>query len=519
MMGVVALNRPFPSLYTRPLERLSDERLASLVHAGNDDAFAALFDRYRESLARYCRTIVRSPEDACDAQQNAMLGALRALRARRLRGRVRPWLYRVAHNESINVMRRRREHAELDEGVPAPGAHEHDLERWESLIADLRSLPERQRGALMMRELGGLDYHEIAAALSMKPASARKAVFEARAALSESVAGRDAHCEEIRGRISDFDGRVMRARRVRSHLESCAACGVFALSLRERRDVLGLIPVAPAALIAAAGGAGAAGLGTGGVAGVKGGSGIGSIAFGGGSAGSAVALKGIATCALCVIAGAGVAIDAGTHHHRAHHSVPRAQARVAHRAERHASGGVAAPAVTVASANVVRTPHAARHVAPGQSIGLPRRTPSPRVGGRPVFATRPQVHAPASRVHPVRAPRVATHSAVPASTPAAIAPMTTATPVSTAPPAPTTTTTTTPTPAPQPASSGSPSITNLALKLASAGMSLAQQATAQALAAAQQQLAGQGSSSSGSGTASGTGSIAGVIGHFWPRNG
>ena len=93
-----------------------------------------LFERYREPLARYCHSLVRTREYALDAQQNTMLSALRALRARRLNGRVRPWLSRIAHNESITVLRRRREHVELDERLPLHPDYEA---RIESAYADI----------------------------------------------------------------------------------------------------------------------------------------------------------------------------------------------------------------------------------------------------------------------------------------------------------------------------------------------------------------------------------------------
>jgi RNA polymerase sigma factor (sigma-70 family) len=290
---------------------MSDERLAALVHRGDESAFVTLHERYREPLARYCRSIVHDAEDARDAQQNTMIAALRALRDRPLQGRVKPWLYKIAHNESVTVLRRRRGHEQLDEQRPAPGDAEEHLENWEALVTDLRSLPERQRGALLLRELAGLQYEEIAGVFAITPVAARKSVFEARAALAQTASGRDTACDEIRMRISDGDGRVLRARQVRGHLDSCAACTAFADGLRDRRRVLGMIPVLPVSAASLAAGFGGAGLTGAGVGAGAAGGGLGGAVIGGGAL-SATAIKAVATCAVCAIAGS--VVLGSTHH-------------------------------------------------------------------------------------------------------------------------------------------------------------------------------------------------------------
>lgn len=384
---------------------------------GDEESFAILYERYREPLSRYCRSIVRDSEDARDAQQSAMMAALRALRSRPLDGRVKPWLYRIAHNEAISVLRRRRPTEQLDDATPARVAPDQ-LETWESLLLDLRSLPERQRAALLLRELAGLDYDEIAVALSGTPVAARKSVFEARAALAETAAGRTTACEDIRRRISDCDGRVLRARRVRGHLDSCAPCAAFADSVRDRRRVLGTIPVLPLSALGLLGGGGAAGIaGTGmagGVAGTSLAGGVAGVAAGGGATG-ALAIKGIALCALCAIAGTGVvlgdhggrsishaqatrpALGAGARAHgtvhRAHPALRSAPAQPAQHHQTHA----------VALGRSVRV-HASAQVAPVAPDGLhrvlavaPRRTPAAArtVPNPPAGTAAPTAAAPA----------------------------------------------------------------------------------------------------------------------------
>jgi RNA polymerase sigma factor (sigma-70 family) len=331
-MGAIAATKPVPQLRVLPLRTLSDERLAELASAGHTDAFGTLYERYREALSRYCRSIVRDPEDARDALQNTMLSVLRALQGRGPSGMVRPWMYRIAHNESVTILRRRHPHEELSAETPDRADTERDsLARYrlDALLVDLRALPERQRGALVMRELGGLEYSEIGDALDMSAVSARKHVFEARVALHDIADGRDTDCADIVRRISDGDGRVLRARSVRGHLRGCPSCSAFERGTRNRRATLGLIPVLPfvtaGTVLGAAlhgGGGATSGLAAGGS--VAGGSiAAGSLAAGsllGG--GSFAAIKGIALAGAIAVAGAGVIVGTGitAHHHHPHHT-------------------------------------------------------------------------------------------------------------------------------------------------------------------------------------------------------
>lgn len=229
-----------------PQRLLSDERLLRMIAAGNAQAFGAVYSRYHAPLYAYCRSIVRDPDDARDALQNTMLKALAALnRGQDRELALKPWLFRIAHNESVSLLRKRRPSEPLTDAVTPPVAGvEGELaarERLSQLVADLQELPERQRSALIMREVNGLSYDEIAGALSIAPGAARQTVFEARSALQEYGEGREVACENIRRSISDGDGRAMRARRVRAHLRACNQCRDFQTTLTVRRRDLGLL--------------------------------------------------------------------------------------------------------------------------------------------------------------------------------------------------------------------------------------------------------------------------------------
>src|SRR4051794_12278873 len=89
------------------LRLLSDERLARLARRGDQRAFDAIFRRYRQQLYRFCRAILADPDEAQDALQSTMEAALRALPDDGRQIALRAWLFRVAYNESISILRRR----------------------------------------------------------------------------------------------------------------------------------------------------------------------------------------------------------------------------------------------------------------------------------------------------------------------------------------------------------------------------------------------------------------------------
>jgi RNA polymerase sigma factor (sigma-70 family) len=295
---------------------LSDERLTRRAAKGEERAFAAIFDRYHQRLYRYCLAIVGDSQDAQDALQNTMVKVLGALPGEERRIELKPWLYRIAHNESIELLRRRRQTRELDAELAAPGSglaeEATSRERLRRLLSDLDELPERQRGALVMRELAGLEFAEIATALGTSPAVARQTLYEARLGLRQMDEGREMSCATVMEALSGDDGRVGRRRDLRAHLRTCVSCRRFGEEIGTRqRDLAALSPLpalAAAGLLQGVLGGGA-GAGGGGVA----------AAVGAGAAksvGASGVLKGAAAVAVAAAIGVGAAdrgglIDAG----------------------------------------------------------------------------------------------------------------------------------------------------------------------------------------------------------------
>jgi RNA polymerase sigma factor (sigma-70 family) len=346
------------------LQRLDDERLAKLSAADAAGAFATLYARHHQALYRYCATIVRDDADAQDALQATWLHALLALRRGQRDAPLRPWLFRIAHNESISILRRRargREAMVVPMGAP-PSAEEDVLarERFTQMLEDLRTLPERARSALVMRELTGLSHEEIAGALRITVAAAKQSVYEARCGLQEQARGRAMECGEIRVRVSDGDRRVLRGRVVRAHIRHCPDCAAFAAAIGERREAfhvltptLGLAASgviltrvigggaggAAAVGASAAGGAATGGVATGGVA--TGAGATGGVATGAAGAGS-LATTGLATKALgasllakslaaasVAVTAAGITVAVATGPPHVHHARGRAPHPVA----------------------------------------------------------------------------------------------------------------------------------------------------------------------------------------------
>jgi RNA polymerase sigma factor (sigma-70 family) len=399
-------------------------RLARRAARGDRDAFTAIFRRFQQDLYRYCVAILGDPEDAQDALQNTMVKALGALPGERREIELKPWLYRVAHNESIELIRRRRQSVSLDEHRLPPGttlAEEVETrQRLRQMLVDVGELPERQRGALLMREAGGLKFEEIGTALGTSPAVARQTVYEARLGLREMEAGRHMECTAVTKALSDGDRRVRRRRDLTAHLRACPECRLFADGIDSRRHALASIsplpvPVAAGLLQTLGGGAGAgAGVASGTGAGSAGSIG-GAVGAGAGKAiGTTALLKGAATIAAAAAIGVGGANVAGLLHRAPHEGGSKAQDETA--APRGGSENAGASALAASP-----DPAASRAQPTDRDdrMSTDRPSPPPPVGGQTALprgratATAPATTTPAERpegaAHPAQLPPSSAH--------------------------------------------------------------------------------------------------------------
>ncbi len=241
-----------------PLLRLqSDERLIALVRRGNPHAFEALVARYQSRLLAFCRHMLSSKEDAEDVLQEVFAAAFNAILGDEREINVRPWLYRIARNRSLNHLRRTQA-----VGVDSMDVHfsEHGLttadkvhrrEEFRLLVADVQDLPETQKTALLLREIDALSYEQIAEAMETTVPSVKSLLVRARVSLAEAAEARLLTCEEVRedlGRIAE--GLTGTTAPLRRHLRGCEQCTAFRKHLRaNNRALAALFPVGPLLLL------------------------------------------------------------------------------------------------------------------------------------------------------------------------------------------------------------------------------------------------------------------------------
>jgi RNA polymerase sigma factor (sigma-70 family) len=197
------------------------------------------------------------------------MAAYRALAASGQRIELRPWLYAVARNRCLTVLRARREQPVGELAEPATenlAAQVQQREDLRELLRDLSGLPEQQRAALVLAELGDVSHDEIAEVLGCERGKVKALVFQARSSLYASRAARETSCVQIREQLANLHGGALRRNTLRRHLRDCPGCREFRSRVRAQRRALAVVlPVAPsvglkeAVLGSALGGASVAG--------------------------------------------------------------------------------------------------------------------------------------------------------------------------------------------------------------------------------------------------------------------
>jgi RNA polymerase sigma factor (sigma-70 family) len=370
--------------------KLEDDRLVSAIGDGHDEAFEVFYDRYHDGVLSFCRHMLGSREDAEDAAQQTFLATYKQAQGGSPPAHPRAWLYTVARNRCLTTIRDRRESASSGE-PPEPSTEglDQEVERRQELrelLGDLGRLPEDQRVALLLFELGALDQAEIAETLGCPPQKVKALVYQARTTLGHRAEARNARCSEIREQLATLRGGTLNNRAIKHHLEICEGCSEFRDEVRRQRRRFGLIlPVIP---LASSHHAVLSALGLGGSGASHAASGA---AAGGGHVGrlTAWAARPRLTVLAALTAGAtaaGVALFAGGHgKHASEAVVPPAQA--------------AAPTTGVAGKTVVRQAHRAaaassakhhRRSALKGAMGHPKRAHQPSTRNDPTSAPAPQ---------------------------------------------------------------------------------------------------------------------------------
>ena len=231
----------------------SDERLVALVRRGHHGAFEALVSRYQSRLLAFCRHMLGSREDAEDVLQEVFAASYNAMLADDRPINVRPWLYRIARNRSLNHLRRAQAigvdsmDIHLSENGATTADKVHRREDFRQLIGDVQQLAETQRTALLLREIDALSYEQIAEAMETTVPSVKSLLVRARVSLAEAAEARKLTCEEVRDELGEVaEGLRRTSPPVRRHLRTCDRCAAFRKQLRSTNRALALVfPVAP----------------------------------------------------------------------------------------------------------------------------------------------------------------------------------------------------------------------------------------------------------------------------------
>jgi RNA polymerase sigma factor (sigma-70 family) len=306
----------------RLLKLASDERLVARVRKGDDAAFTVLYERYQGRLLSFSRHMLGSQQEAEDVVQQTFINAYRDMVGSTKELQVRPWLYRIARNQSLSALRSRKQTAELSDEEPSlTGLSDqlHERSDLRELLGDLASLPDDQREALLLSELHDNSHADVAQIIGCDREKVKSLVFQARSSLMKSREARDVSCTEIQQQLSVLRGGALRRSVIRRHVKDCPACQAFRAEVKRQRAAMAIVlPVVPGALLkfgaasalaagkaavgavtaggGAAAGTAAAGATAGGVA-VAGGAAAGGVAAGGGgaAAGGAASSAGLAS--------------------------------------------------------------------------------------------------------------------------------------------------------------------------------------------------------------------------------
>jgi len=287
-------------------EDIRDARLVEAARDGDARPFELLYERHHGPILSFCRHLTGRLEDAEDAVQHTFLSAYREITGSADELDLKPWLYTVARNRCLSLLRSRRVREGSAAGALWTGRHgppeERAVEAWgmeglaeeverreelRALVADLGQLPEPQRAAIVLSELEALSHAQIAQVLDVDTAKVRSLVFQARDSLISTRDARNTPCGEIRFQLSTLTGSSLRRRTLRRHVRGCVGCREFDVALRgQHRDFALILPVTA-------------------------GAGLRGAALGGGTAGGGAVAAGGLAAGGATVAGGGAAVGGG----------------------------------------------------------------------------------------------------------------------------------------------------------------------------------------------------------------
>jgi RNA polymerase sigma factor (sigma-70 family) len=288
------------------------------LRRSDDKAFERLYERHVRDVYRYAVGMLGAAADAEDVTQTTFLNAYRAFKNGTRPEKPQSWLIAIAHNvcrQRFRQAQRRPHEVAFDERVgESDAADEVAAPTAEDLRRALSELPPNQRAAVVMRELEGCSYVEIAEVLGISVSALEALLFRARRALREQLE-EQITCQEAAFAVNkQLDGRLSLGERraLRAHLRACAECNSLAQSQRAQRRALKALVLVPLpatvshwmgnqTAAAATGAAGAGGL-----------TAVGATT-GGGAAGASSVVFGSVAAKVAAVVVAGVAVGGGTY--------------------------------------------------------------------------------------------------------------------------------------------------------------------------------------------------------------
>ncbi len=212
-------------------------------------AVDGLYREHAGAVYRYVYAVLGNRADAEDVTQTVFVNALRALERGVEVRKPEHWLITIAHNlirQRFRQQAARPREVELDRDAPA-ATPEDEGPALDDLVRALQRIPPTQREALVLRELEGRSYKEIAAILDVTPGALEGLIFRARRSVAEELENL-VTCDRAELALSKrLDGRLglKERRRLSAHLAECESCARVAASSRGRRRAFKALAALP----------------------------------------------------------------------------------------------------------------------------------------------------------------------------------------------------------------------------------------------------------------------------------
>ena len=203
---------------------MNEKELIARLQARDEAAFEELIRQYEKKVYSLCARMCGNAEDAEEAAQDAFLALWRGIDRFRQESSLSTWIYRLASNACIDLMRRKKKGAGsvslddeelfVDAVDPAPQPHE-EAERRETqrlLQEGLLSLPAEYRSILLLREIEGLSYSEISAALDLELGTVKSRISRGRTLLRNFLSVNGSFFENAASKVTECNREGMSAK-------------------------------------------------------------------------------------------------------------------------------------------------------------------------------------------------------------------------------------------------------------------------------------------------------------------